>query len=182
MSSAASFWARAGLLLLLALVFTLCSVARSKHKGRLSTSLNYDDVVYIESGLDIDNRIKEQGLRGISLLLRQRGLHSPYSETLAALALAPMGFHPSAPYYANGLLVLAYLSLLAYFFRPLNFLLFAVLSFTFLFLPFATMSVVEFRPDLAWATVLGFAIVYAVSQAPHINVNEVLIRPTEQPG
>lgn len=151
------------LILLLSSGLTWFSVHTSLRKGRLSNTPNYDDVTYFVSATDLIQSIRQEGLRGGVTFLSRDGLHSPYSIGLASLSYLIGGFNDIAPYAANGILVMAYLCCSAYFFRKIDTVSFFLLLWIFMMLPFATLAVVEFRPDPAWAIVTGFAVVFAMT-------------------
>src|SRR5262245_16574670 len=105
------------IILLLAIGFTAFSVHTSMQKGRLSNIPNYDDVTYFASATDLVQSVRQDGWRGLAAFMSRDSLHSPYSISLAALAYAIGGYHDVAPYAANGVLIVVYLSCIAYFFR-----------------------------------------------------------------
>jgi len=150
--------------LLLSVAFSWLCVRGSMHKGRLSNVPNYDDIVYFASGADLLQSMHENGLAGAaSFALRDR-LHSPYCTAVAALGFSIEGIRNAAPYRMNMFLIAAYLGGIAYFFRKADFSFKLLALLYFLTLPFATMAIVEFRPDLAWAISLGFAVVFALTR------------------
>ena len=162
------------IILLFALGFTIFSVLRSFEKGRLGNIPNYDDVTYFMSATDLVQSVKQEGFSGLLDFLSRDGLHSPYSTGLASLSYFICGFHDFAPYAANGVVVAAYLCGLGYFLRNCSTLAFSLVLWMFLMLPFATMAVVEFRPDLAWATVTGFAAVFALTSESFFDRGRVV--------
>ncbi len=143
--------------------FTAWCVDASFEKGRLSSLPNYDDVVYFLSATTILEAFNRSGFNGVAKVI-YLNFHSPYSTLLAAAAFAMLGYHDSSPYIFNFLVVLLYLSFLSYTLRDLPFLMRLAMMVFFLSLPFATMAVVEFRPDLCWATLIGFCAVFGVSR------------------
>lgn len=146
-------------ILLVSSVFVRWSLTESSRHGRLATAPNYDDVTYFYSGAAV-----LQSLRGGHIVQTLTGpLHSPYSILLAAASFAVWGGRDWAPYAANVVVVVCYLGGLAYFLRRLPIGVQMGLLLVFLGLPFATMAVVEFRPDIMWATLVGFAAIYQVS-------------------
>src|SRR5579871_2750787 len=157
----AGWWAG---LVLLAYLFTSQVCHYSRLHGRLATVPGYDDVVYLYSGYDLATAWHQLGFAGWADHYGRIASHAPYSELLAAFTFYLFGFKIRSAYIANVLLVIVFLAFLRYFFRPLagyvQFLLFGC----FLALPFATMMVAEFRPDMAWATFLGFTMIYQVTR------------------
>lgn len=151
-------------ILLLAILFTLLCVNESKKIGRLASSPNYDDVVYFHDGAILVHSLKSEGLSGFWSFLNQRGLHSPYSVFLAAASFALFGFDYSSPYLASGIVAFTYLLCIGWFLRKLPLLTWIAALILFLTLPFITMGIVEFRPDIAWAVVTGFGVVFIVTE------------------
>ena len=152
------------IVLLLSTLFTWLCVNTSAKIGRLSNVPNYDDIVYFSSAADLFLSKHENGMSGVVDFALRDKLHSPYSTALAAAAFSVGGNSSIAAYRANGLLIAVYLGCIAYFFRNAErrYLLPALIFF--LVPPFATMAIVEFRPDLAWAIVIGFATVFALTR------------------
>lgn len=155
-----ALWIKTAIVLVVSVLFTLFCVSTSKQKGRLLSAPNYDDVVYFNQGSQLLQTLNQQGIVGVWQFLEEKGLHSPYSVTLAAAAYAIGGFGEPAPYYANILVVVVYLSGLSWFLRALPLMQWLASIALFMVLPFITMGVVEFRPDIMWAVVTGFGVVY----------------------
>jgi len=150
--------------LLLAGLFTLCCVQESRKIGRLALPPNYDDVTYCHQGMILARFIEHKGgLDGIKSFLAHRDLHSPYSIFLAGASYLVLGFGNASPYYANVLVVVLFLSCLSWLLRNLPFVAWLLSLLIFLTLPFITMGVVEFRPDIAWAIAAGFGTVFIVT-------------------
>jgi hypothetical protein len=154
------FWLRTVIILIVAALFTLFCVSTSKQRGRLLSAPNYDDVVYFNQGSQLLQTVKNHGAKGLWQHLQEEGLHSPYSIGLAAAAYSIGGFAESVPYYANILVVLVYLGGLSWFLRALSISQWLASLGLFLTLPFITMGVVEFRPDIMWAVVTGIGVVF----------------------
>ena len=142
--------------LLVSCAFVRWSLSESFAHGRLASEPNYDDVTYLYGGARILQSIRTGDI--IKPLTSK--MHSPFSVLLAATSFAVWGMQDWAPYASNVVIVLCYLLLLCYFLRALPIGLQLGLLLIFLSLPFATMAVVEFRPDIMWATLVGFATVY----------------------
>lgn len=151
------------LLVLLAAAFTAFSVWQSTRLGRLTSVPNYDDVIYFLSGTRLVEAFKEAGFDGVLQQLRQHGLHAPFSTVVATTAFATLGYHDWAPYAFNFIVVLVYLVGLNWLFREWGWTERCLALAFFLCLPFATMAVVEFRPDLCWATLTGIGVTYGIS-------------------
>ncbi len=155
--------ARALVICAAGVVFTMLCVRESQINGRLATTPNYDDIVYFHNGAILLKSVEAKGFSGIQLFMNERGLHSPFSIFLAATAYGVLGFSDSAPYFANLLVILVYLAFISWFLRSLGFLDWMAALVLFLTPPFVTMGVVEFRPDIAWAVVTGFGVVWIVT-------------------
>ena len=152
------------LVVLLAYLFSLLCVHLSERKGRLESVPTYDDVVYILTGLDLARSIQDHGIAGWSDHYQRYGSHGPFPELQAALTIYLVGFSVRQIYVSNFLLISIFLFFLLYFFSSLKTGVQFLLLGCFLCLPFAIMTVVEFRPDMAWAIFLGFATVYIVTR------------------
>jgi hypothetical protein len=142
--------------LLVSYLFTRLCLLESFSHGRLAASPSYDDIEYFYKGAKVLDSIRNGN--GVSALTDS--LHSPYSVILACASFAIWGGRDWAPYAGNMLVVVCYLALLLYFLRKLFLGVQMGLLAIFLSLPFATMAVVEFRPDILWATLVGFVAVY----------------------
>jgi hypothetical protein len=156
--------ARVVIVVLLACVFTAWCVSASKQRGRLSSSPNYDDVVYFNQGALLLEAMRADGPGGAKNFLNEYGLHSPYSTGLAAVAFATLGPAETSPYLANVLVVTLYLGGVAWLGRRLRPMAWLAMLPLALALPFITMGVVEFRPDIAWSIIAGFGVVFIVTQ------------------
>ena len=150
---------------LLSLLFSWLCVRTSAKIGHLNNVPQYDDVVYFLSAADGLHSLREGGLSGLIEFAKRDHLHSPYSTLIAAMGFAVEGIRFAAPYRFNAILIAAYLAGVAYFFRKTEFLPRLLAMIFFLTPPFATMAVVEFRPDMAWATAIGFTAVFGMTRA-----------------
>jgi hypothetical protein len=142
--------------LLVSGIFVYYSLIESFAHGRLASEPNYDDISYFYAG----TRILQALRAGYFTQALASYMHSPFSVLLAATSYAIWGAKDWAPYAGNVVIVACYLLALCYFLRHLPVGVQMGLLFIFLSLPFATMAVVEFRPDIMWATLVGFAAVY----------------------
>jgi hypothetical protein len=147
----------------MAAAFTAWAVDRSHEQGRLSSVPIYDDAVYFLSGTQILEAFRSDGWSGVSAAIRTNGLHAPFSTALASIAYATAGYHDAAPYAWNGVVVALYLGLLASLLWSIPLAARLVLLAFYLTIPFATMAVVEFRPDLCWSVLVGFCGVFGVT-------------------
>jgi len=155
---------RAFLIVVLTAVFVSLCVQQSRIKGRLCSVPNYDDVVYLYQGALLQKTVANEGINGFLRFLRETDLHSPFSIFLAAVSFAILGIRDDAPYIANLIVVVGYLAGLTWFFRKLKFFDWLLCAVMFLTLPFMTIGVVEFRPDIAWAVMAGFGVVWFVTE------------------
>ncbi len=155
---------RSLIIVFLAIGYTCFCVHKSFREGRLSNVPSYDDVVYFSSGTDLLESIREDGRNGLASFLARDDLHSPYSTALAAFAFWVGGYEDASPYMANIILLTAYLFAVAYFVRGCRLADFCLALWIALMLPFASMAVAEFRPDIAWATITGFTVVFTLTQ------------------
>jgi len=158
-----NIYMRTFIIVLLTTVFTILCLRESEKIGRLASAPNYDDVVYFHEGAILNQSLKNEGASGFWEFLNERGLHSPYSIFLAAIAFAVLGTHVTSPYIANSIVVLAYLIGIGWFLRRLPLVAWSAGLLLFLTPPFITMGVVEFRPDIAWAVTVGFGVVFVVT-------------------
>ena len=159
-----------GIIVLTSTLFTQWCLRESFLRGRLAASPSYDDVAYFYGGAELLNAIRNG--HGISALSDY--LHSPYSIILAATSFAIWGDQDWAPYAGNVVVVASYLALLSYFLRKLPLAPHLGLLAAFLAFPFATMAVVEFRPDVLWAILVGFLAVYLVTASSFSSRLEAL--------
>lgn len=150
-------------LLALAISFTLMTVEKSKAVGRLAATPGYDDIVYFVSAGEWLVIAKTSGLGEMISTIFKKGAHSPYSSILALIAFSIGGIHEVAAYYANVLVIIAYLFGVRYFMRELPVLVQMGGMMFFLGVPFTSLCVTQFRPDLMWAVVLGFTSIYTIT-------------------
>ncbi len=159
------------IVVILGAAFTAWCVDASFNRGNLSSIPNYDDVTYFLSATKVLEAFRSSGFHGVADVIHQRAavLHSPYSTMLAAAAFATLGYNDSSPYIFNFLAILLYLFFLCHILRDLPLTMRCAMMVFFLTLPFATMAVVEFRPDLCWATLVGFCAVFGVSSRAYFD-------------
>lgn len=143
--------------------FTILCVEYSKSHGRLSSVPLYDDVTYFFQGATLLHSFEKQGSGGLNEFLLRYGLHTPFSTGLAAVSYQIFGRNDSSPYYGNAIVILLYLSGVTWFLRRLPFTDWICCLVLFLAPPIATMAIVEFRPDIGWAFVIGFGVVWLVT-------------------
>jgi hypothetical protein len=155
---------RAILIFALSIVFVSLCIHQSRIKGRLCSFPNYDDVVYLYQGALLQKMVADHGIGGFQGFLKESDLHSPFSIFLAAVSFAVLGIRDDAPYIGNLVVVVGYLAGLTWFFKRLKFSDWLLCAIMFLTLPFMTIGVVEFRPDIAWAVVTGFGVVWFVTE------------------
>jgi len=161
---------RTAAVLALTLAFTAACVQESGRRGRLASTPNYDDCVYCLDGALLRNAVVNDGVAGGWSLFEERAHHSPFSALLASAAFVLLGQHEPSPYWMNGLVVLLYLAGVGYLLWPLPTPSWLLALGIFLTPPFITMGVVEFRPDIAWAEVSGFGVVWMVTREQMFRV------------
>ena len=128
-------------------LFTSYSLNVSRHIGRLSSIPNYDDVTYFSRAADVYFQFKEKGfVPGVELLVT-KNLHAPFTSLNALAGFEVFGFDLYKVYYAQVLVLLAYLFFVGWFSRKLNLVLRVSLLLASLALPFASLCVMVFRPD-----------------------------------
>lgn len=149
--------------LLLAGSYVYMNVEHSLQHGRLAGTPDFDDVVYLHMGMEINRIFETSGILQVVKHFISNDLHSPYSSYLAALGYYIYPESDVSPYVMNFIPLLLYLLGWWYFARDLSPGFIIVLFITALAIPFASMMVIEFRPDLAWAAAIGFAFVLALT-------------------
>lgn len=153
-----------GVILFLVVAFTLLDVEFSRQQGRLLWVSDWDDVGYLLQGTRMLESYRESGWGAFWQTWTGYGFHAPLETLLAASSFSIAGYRHDAPYYANGLFLGVYLSGLAYFLRRLRVQLGAMILLAFATLPFATMIVVEYRPDPIWSVVMGWGAMFALAE------------------
>ncbi len=153
---------RAVVVLVMAAVFTAVGVGMSERQGRLAAVPNYDDAVYFLSATRLIESGRAEGASGVVEELRSEGLHSPWSVGVAVAAFLTTGYADWGPYAFNFLVVVAFLAALSWMWRELEWWEWGSGMVFFLAMPFATLAVVEFRPDLMWAVAVGFCGVFGL--------------------
>ncbi len=152
------------ILLMLAAIFTSYALTLSFDYGRLSTVPNYDDCVYLHKAALYLQTLETRGILALFEQIQSHGLHSPFSIAWASIAYTFISTEDWSPYALNGLLIFLLLNLLNYILRRQSLPLRVFILTAFLLLPFCFLTVVEFRPDLLWGILCGFACVWAVSE------------------
>ncbi len=156
-------WVRSAVVVLVAGLFTGFCAWNSQWRGPLAAVPNYDDAVYFLSATRLIEAGRADGMGGVAEELRSEGLHSPWSVGVAVAAFLIFGYVDWAPYALNFLVVLGLLAALSWMWRALRWWEWGSGVVVFLALPFSTLAVVEFRPDLAWAVAVGFCGVYGLT-------------------
>ncbi len=159
MSGATVRW---GIALVLAVAFTAFGVWKSERQGRLASVPNYDDAVYFLSATRLIESGRSEGLGGVTEELRSEGLHSAWAVGLAVAGFLVADYADWGPYAMNVFVVLGFLAALSWMWRELRGWEWGSGLVFFLATPFATLAVVEFRPDLAWAVAVGLCGVYGL--------------------
>ena len=146
-------------ILIISWLFVSWSLSESLAHGRLAAAPAYDDVAYFYAGTKTLQSLRD----GYVLQTLFGPMHSPFSVLLAAASFAIWGAEDWAPYAGNAIVIIFYLGALYYFLRKIPLGLQMGMLLVFLSVPFAKMAVVEFRPDMMWAILVGCAAVYQVT-------------------
>lgn len=152
--------------------FTIFALAQSAESGRLSTAPAYDDAVYFRDAAIILREVRAGGLGGACEFIGEWAkdpsktslLHSPYSALMATAAFGAFGPAPIAAYASNGVVVAFFVGGLGWILRRLPPGVWLLSIGIFLSLPFASMAVAEFRPDLLWGIFTGFGVVFTICE------------------
>jgi hypothetical protein len=140
---------RALIAALAALALSLAYMRASERSGRLSQDLTYDDVSYVvDAGRRLD-LLYGEGLLPFLANLWKDPPHSPFQTSLAVFGLGAFGFHDSAAYAMNALILVLTSLLLLHLFRDERRWVAALFVAVYLTSALAYRSVTEFRPDLA---------------------------------
>jgi len=133
----------------IAIIYTLYATNSSIFGGRLSLPVTYDDMAYLNDGLNRLNTLYTEGLFRFLADFWKNTPHSPYSTMAATLAFATFGIHDWAPYLTNAVCVLLILLLPHYVVGDeLDLKGKFVIGGLLLCLPLTYHSVVNFRPDM----------------------------------
>jgi hypothetical protein len=152
-------------LVILAFLFTAFNIKNSRAEGRLSTISNYDDVVYLNKASSIYFLSHIEGGKMAAREFFTASLHSPFSVFNAILGFLVFGHNSDSVYYALSLVVLTYLLGVGFLARRLSDSFWLMIIGVALAVPFASLAAVEFRPDLMWATLLGFTGVVLIGES-----------------
>lgn len=155
--------ARAAILGLLAIAFTLLMVNYSRLYGRLLFLPVVDDVAYMDDALERLKVLYTSGFWGLITGYADAPPHSPFSSGLAMISFALLGLHEWAPYIGNVIIVFALVGFAAVLMRGAMLweqLLACVFVLT---TPLAANAVSDFRPDVACgvATAAGLVLLLA---------------------
>jgi hypothetical protein len=145
---------------MLSCAFTLLVVHHSEAYGKLRVVPTYDDVCYFNDGWARLNDLYSGGLPTAISRYLANPPHSPFSSYLAALSYALLGFHQSAPYYLNGVIVLVLLLVADYYVAPGPWWHYLLVYFFALALPYTAWAVREFRPDIACGLVTAMGLMW----------------------
>ena len=142
---------RLWLYLLLAAPFTALVIHWSFIHGRLRVLPYYDDVEYFNDGLSRLDSIYRGGLLGLARDYLQEPSHSPLSMALSLLGYLLLGPHDWSPYVASGLIIVALLAITDRLCRTMRWWERVAVMLCVLGAPIASVSISEFRPDMASA-------------------------------
>ncbi len=151
---------------LLALVFTATIVQYSRNYGRLLVGPLYDDVVYLNEGLEYAQMAQTRGPWALAERALANPPHSPFATAVASVSFLLLGPVQWAPYAVMGLAVLAVVlaadRLLAGL--PAH----ARLAGALFVLTFPIVGTLpyHFRPDAAAGLVTGFGVVMMLRCSP----------------
>lgn len=163
------------LCLILSIVFTVVMVQYSLRHGRLLLLPMYDDVVYFVDGIQELNIFNSQGIIGNIISFANNPPHSPFSTYLASLSFLILGLHDWAPYVGNFIVILVFLLFVDQLIFDFSI---QAKAFVFLFIlsiPYLSMSVYIFRPDMAHGMALAMGIILALESFLNKNNNYAII-------
>lgn len=137
----------------MAALSTVIYLRISQTLGRLSQDLTYDDIGYINDAVERISVGYKYGVIYFIKTFADNPPHSPFSTLLACLALVFGGYHDSAVYISNGILLVAAAVFLVWLFKDSGPGAVVWIVTFFLSSPLAYRAIHDFRPDIA----LGFA-------------------------
>src|SRR5262249_18260790 len=127
----------------------------SAYIGRLSIPVTFDDVGYILRGYTLYKLLlADEKLELLAQLLRE---HAPLQSALSLAAYYVFGPKEWSFYAINGFLVLALIAGVLWITSPLALLPQIAIAIVVLCTPVTANLVTEFRPDLWWGFLCGFA-------------------------
>jgi hypothetical protein len=144
------------LTVLIGLGFVASVLHLSALRGRLAMPLTYDDIVYFIDGFDLFER---QFKTGVASLIRPTlYMHAPFQSLLALTGYHLFGLNDWSGYQVNGLLLIGFLISVLWLTKPLDLMSRIAILVLVLMTPFTANLVAEFRPDLFWGVLCGFAV------------------------
>jgi hypothetical protein len=149
---------------ILAAVLTAYIINESMAQGRLGTPPVHDDVSYMMDGARRLLVFYDKGVSGAVREYIHQPPHAPVFTAMAATGFLLFGIHEWAPYVMNSLVALLFFAIAAYIMRqarPWQRLLTLV---ALAMIPAVSMSVREFRPDIAAALLTVLAIILIIEQ------------------
>jgi 4-amino-4-deoxy-L-arabinose transferase-like glycosyltransferase len=158
------------LVLLVGILFTAFALQWSFQNGRLTRDPGFDDVGYFLDGLERTEVFYTRGFDGLARDLSRNPPHSPWSTGLASLSFLIFGVHDWAPYLANGILVVLFLSLSLVVARASSMVQKVLIASFACSFPWAMRAVQDFRPDFAVALFTAGGILLAIP-AHHAALN-----------
>lgn len=140
----------------LGVAFAASMLHLSELRGRLAIPLAYDDIVYFIEGFDLFEKSIKFGIASIIQPLLVA--HAPFQSLLSVFGYYIFGVNDWSGYQMNAVLLIAFLLALLWLTRSLDALVRLAIIVLVLATPFTANLVTEFRPDLFWGVLCGFAI------------------------
>lgn len=144
------------LTVILALAFTASVLHLSEYGGRLAFPPQYDDVSYLLAGFDLFETSLNEPLVSLAWPLVHQ--HAPFHSLLAFAGYRLFGVNERSAYQVNGILLVAFMLSVLWMTRPLEPVSRLSIMLIVLATPFTANLVAEFRPDLFWGLLCGFAV------------------------
>lgn len=145
-----------GTVVLLGIAFAANALHLSAYWGILAIPPTYDDVGYLLSGFDLFEAGRTSSVG--ALLAELLHHHAPLQSAVAFVGYRLFGVNQWAAYQVNGVLLVAFTLGVLWLTRSLGAMSRLSLLVIVLATPFTTNLVTEFRPDLFWGLLCGFAV------------------------
>src|SRR5258708_4430720 len=140
-----------------ALFHIFATLGASLRVGRLSVVPTYDDVSYLVDGLHRLKAFDVAGFRGLFSSLAIEPAHAPLTTITATIGFALTPGEAVGSYALGGVWVILFLALAAILLKEMPRLTLAGILLAFLAVPALGSLISEFRPDLSWGLLTGFA-------------------------
>lgn len=148
------------LLVVVTVLVSIAFVANALHLsgfcGRLALPPQFDDVVYLLSGFELFETSLSSPLGSVLTALFDQ--HAPFQSFLAFAGYRLFGVSHWSAYQANGIPLVAFMLGVLWMTRSIDVVSRLSIVVIVLATPFTTNLVTEFRPDLFWGLLCGFAI------------------------